>query len=270
MASRIYDRDYDYLVKTRKMDTPEGRKAAKMRQVGKVAELACVYGVGGRGLRAGLAAPPNNIHMVFFQTQQIVDVYREGHPATVKAWRSISDAAVKAIKTGATVDVPKARIKFGVVQTAGTRFLVMVLPSGRRIYYPRAEAYRQFVKYSEEEMIANEFKREKKGWWTDGIKFYGALPMNAGWGDIRTWGSKIFENAIQAMGVDLLDYGCRAAEKAGYDIFMIVHDQALAHVPDDPLRGIDYYREVLCYTQRWARSFPLEADGDVVKYYTKD
>jgi hypothetical protein len=70
------------------------------------------------------------------------------------------------------------------------------------------------------------------------------------------------------MGADLLDQGCIAAVKAGFDIFLIVHDQALCYERDDATIK-DFERE-FCNVGNWAKTFPLAADGCIVNYYTKE
>ena len=72
---------------------------------------------------------------------------------------------------------------------------------------------------------------------------------------------------MQSIGADLLDRGCIEAERQGHDIFMVVHDQAIA--PENDL-GLDHF--IRCFTtkDKWARNFPLEADGAIVNYYLKD
>jgi hypothetical protein len=69
------------------------------------------------------------------------------------------------------------------------------------------------------------------------------------------------------MGADLLDYGCQQAEKEGFDIRMIIHDQILALENGRPVSELV---EAFCRVQPWAATFPQAASGDVVDFYTKD
>ena len=138
------------------------------------------------------------------------------------------------------------------------------------LYYPSPRIKPKFVAYTVAEMAEHEWKRDKGGYWRDEVQFYGTIPGTNGakWGFVNTFGPRAFENAIQAMGVDLLDQGCIAAEKAGFDIFLLVHDQALCLDRSDATIK-DFERE-FCNVGEWAKTFPLAAEGAVVPYYTKD
>jgi hypothetical protein len=78
----------------------------------------------------------------------------------------------------------------------------------------------------------------------------------------------IVHNCVQAMGADLLDEGCISAEKAGFEVFLIVHDQALCYAHNE--LTIEDYEKSFCTVGDWAASFPLAAEGNVVPYYLKD
>ena len=242
------------------------------RTVGKPIELSCVYGTGGEGLLTAL----RETHKVqsfldmpdkaaLKTCNDIVKAYRDKFPKLVQCWRDMEEAAKKAIRTGESTQVAEGKLGFGKVRTAGIEYLVMRLPSGRRMYYPRPEIKAVFKKYKKDEMELEPWKKEKGGYWMDSISFYGKTEQV--WCRIHTWGSRLFENACQAIGADLLNYGCIQAESEGYPIFMIVHDQALCADVGLPLEG---YREALCRKQPWAETFPLEADANVVPFYLKD
>lgn len=238
------------------------------RTISKPVELGCCFGVGGQGLQNGLASPPYNTKLPLKECKRIVKVYRDNHPETVAAWREIEDAVKLAILEGKTTTVLNGRVKVGRVVTAGIRYFVLQLPSGRRLYYPSAEIKPKWVAYTTKEMAAEPWKAEKKGYWRDEIRFLGMRPNNAGWGRIATYGSRLFENIVQAMGADLLDEGCIAATKAGFDIFLIVHDQALSY--KHPEKSLKEFEEAFCSVGAWANTFPLAADAIEVPYYLKE
>lgn len=251
-ASKVYKVAYDMVIKTQ-------------RSVGKVAELACCFGVGGKGLLAGMQQ--NGINDITLkECREIVKIWRENHPATVDCWKEIENAAKAAIRDGTTTQVADGRLAFGRIKTAGIVYLVMRLPSGRRMYYPEPKLKNVFKKYDEEEMLEDPWKREKGGYWIEQISFYGKVENGGMWGRVYTWGSRLFENAVQATGADLLNYGCIEATRDGYEILMIVHDQALARA-NKPLAG---FMEAICRKQPWAETFPLEADGAIVPFYLKN
>lgn len=256
-ASRIFNVPYDQVAKWQ-------------RTIAKPVVLGCCFNVAGLGLQTGLANPPYNTKISLKEAHRIVKIYRDTHPKTVKAWRALEDAAKLAITEGKTTTVLDGLVKFGRVKAAGMTYLVMVLPSGRRLYYPSPRMKQKFVAYTVAEMAEHEWKRDKGGYWRDEIQFYGTIPGTNGakWGFVNTYGGRLFENLVQAMGADLLDQGCIAATKAGFDIFLIVHDQALClDRPDATIK--DFERE-FCNVGEWAKTFPLAADGCIVNYYTKD
>ena len=255
LATRIFGVPYDEVTK-------------KQRTIAKPAELGCCFGVAGKGLQDGLAKAPYYVKLSLKECQHIVSVYRKTHPKTVEAWAALETAAKAAIENGDTSAILDGRVKVGKVTTAGINYLVLRLPSGRRLYYPHARIKPTFKPYSKEEMQAEPWKAEKGGYWLDQIEFWGERPNNAGWGWVGTWGSRLFENIVQAMGADLLDEGCIAAEKAGFDVFLIVHDQALCYAHDE--LTIEDYEKSFCTVGDWAATFPLAAEGQIVPYYLKD
>lgn len=82
---------------------------------------------------------------------------------------------------------------------------------------------------------------------------------------ITDYGLMLAHNCTQATGADLLAHGAIEAEKAGFEPFMLVHDQCLA--PDDGRR--DEFERVMCSIPEWFQGFPLEADAESVRSYQK-
>lgn len=245
------------------------------RTVGKPVELQLGYGTGGRGLRDSLR---DNFGVVLHEDpkeflricNRIVENYRERYSKYPEMWGELERAAKAAIQHGTTTILGDGKVGITKIKTAGIEYLVIRLPSGRRMFYPHPEVKKTFKKYTKEEledMDADDPRKERGGYFIDQISFYGKLEGSGVWGRIHTWGSRLFENLSQGIGADLLAYGCIQAEKAGYDIFMIVHDQALAVDNELPLEG---YLKALCQKQPWAETFPLEADGAIHPYYLKE
>lgn len=239
------------------------------RTIGKPIELSCVYGTGGKGLMIALR-DTHKVHKTLKECNAIVKKYRETFPNLVQTWRDIEDAAKRAIQEGKTTYVADGKLGFGRTIAAGIRYLVMRLPSGRKIYYPDPKVERVFKKYTKEDMLEDPWKAERKGYEIDQISFYGKGEGPGGgaggWGRVYTWGSRLFENACQAIGADFLNYGCIQATKQGYKVLMIVHDQALSN-DNGPLDG---FLKAFCSKQPWAETFPLEATGAVHPFYLKD
>jgi DNA polymerase len=82
---------------------------------------------------------------------------------------------------------------------------------------------------------------------------------------IRTYGGKLSENATQAVARDILAHGLLAAEDAGYEPVMHVHDEILAE-------NCTVEQLVACMSTspHWAEGLPLAAAGFETHRYRKD
>ena len=226
--------------------------------------------VGARGLRTSLAGAPYFIDRSLTECRHYVKTYRDGHPQTIKAWRDIEEGAKYAIKNpGKTADACDGKLRFQCGRVAGITYLTMRLPSGRKLYYPHPTIKATWKAYDPEEMKEEPWKYEDQGYWIDQISFYGKITGKSIWGRVPTWSGRLFENAVQSIGADLLNRGCIEAERRGYPICMIVHDQALCEqsATEGSLEG---FTEALCVKDEWSMTFPLEASGEVTPYYMKE
>lgn len=103
---------------------------SELRPKGKIAVLALGYGGGINALenmggsRMGLSES---------EEREIVKKWRDANPHIVKFWSTIEAAAVKAIKTGDNITIHR-----GIVVSYKWGMLLITLPSGRTICYPRA------------------------------------------------------------------------------------------------------------------------------------
>jgi DNA polymerase len=243
---------------------PYDQVTKAQREVGKVLELQCIYGTGGRGMRDSLAT--KGVEKTLKECNGYVKKFRARFDKYPECWKEMEDAAKLAIKTGKTTRVAGGKMAFGLIKRAGIHFLAMRLPSGRNLFYPHPRIKPVFRKYEKEEMEEDPWKKEKGGYWIDEISFYGKGKDTHFWGRTHTWGSRLFENACQAIGADLLHYGCVKATERGFDIRMIIHDQVLAMADGD----LETFHEAMCLKQPWAETFPLAASSAVVPYYLKE
>lgn len=254
MASKMFGVPYEEVTKDQ-------------RTIAKPVVLGCGYGVGARSLRDTLEKL-YRVKRTRAECKAYVDIYRETHPNTVAAWRELETAAKAAVNVpGKDFDALDGKVSFRVGRVAGIPYLTFRLPSGRRMYYPYPAVKSKFREYDEEEMLEEPWKREERGYWVEELSFYGRITGKAAWGRIGTFGSRLLENLCQAMGADLLDYGCQQAEEEGFDIRMIIHDQILALENGRPVSELV---EAFCRVPEWAATFPQAASGDVVEFYTKD
>ena len=254
MATKLFHVGYDEVTK-------------EQRSIAKVIVLGCGYGVGGKSVK-------NTLELMFrikktrAECKEYVRIYRETHTATVEAWKELETAAKAAVrKAGTEFEALGGKVSFRAGRVAGVNYLTFRLPSGRRIYYPEPVIKDKFRTYDEEEMKEEPWKREERGYWVEELSFYGKITGKGTWGRIGTYGSKWLENLCQAMGADLLDYGCQQVEKEGFDICMVIHDQILAL---DNGRPVDELVAAFCRVPEWAATFPQAASGSVQRFYTKD
>ncbi len=243
---------------------PYDQVTREQRTIGKPVELSCVYGTGGEGLMNALR-DNHDVHKTEEECDAIVAAYRAKFKNLVQCWWDMENAAKTAIRTGKATEIAGGRIAFGRVRRNGETWMVMRLPGGRKLFYPRPEVKSVFRKYKEKDMLKDPRKRETGGYWSDSISFYGSLEGK--WCRISTWGSRLFENACQSIGADLLNYGCIKAEEGGYEIIMIIHDQVLA---EDNQLPLDRFQQLFCSKQPWAETFPLDATASITPFYLKE
>ena len=240
----------------------------EQRQVGKILELQCIYGTGARGMRNSLAAM--GVYRTKAECKVYVDGFRKTFSKYPEAWNTIETAAKKAIANPGKIYLAcEDKIQFQCGRVASISYLTARLPSGRKLYYPHPTVKPQWKPYDADEMEEEPWKREEKGYWIDALSYYGKLPNKSIWGRVHTWGSKIFENLTQALCVDLLNTACIEAERKGYPICLIVHDQALCETAKTT-GCLEDFKRVFCTKDEWAHDLPLSASGDEVPYYLKD
>lgn len=273
------------------------------RSLGKQAVLSGGFGVGADAFKNACAG--YNIHISLELSGDTIKAYREANDQIVAAWWAMGSSAVQAVKTpGTRVQVQglAAPVSFCYhLDVLPFPALTMKLPSGHVLVYPKPElhtiykikqysktekdkytwvtisesyAYEGGSKYPGGDWDDDDLKHSGKlkdgVWKTEELSYYGQLPMSQQWGQVRTFGPRLIENCVQAMAGDFMTHGALNAEKEGYEIFMLVHDQALA--PYLPHKGNtkEGFAAALCKLPPWATGFPLEATSDIVDFYLKE
>jgi DNA polymerase bacteriophage-type len=245
---------------------PSDQITKDQRQAAKGTWLACIYGAGGRTLRRAFK-DVFRIDKTLEECKHYAEVYRETHPEIVDSWASLDGSAKLAIRApGSAFAALDGRVTFKSGSVAGINYLTLRLPSGRRLYYPHPTVKWEWVKYTGEEMEEEPWKREKGGYRSERVSYYGRRQGYADWGRVTMFPAKWLENLIQAMGADFLDHGCLECERNGVDIRMVVHDEIFALK-----NGHDVESVTRMFTKRpeWALDFALEAEGEEVAYYRK-
>lgn len=82
-----------------------------------------------------------------------------------------------------------------------------------------------------------------------------------------TYGSKLFENAVQATAREIFMYHVLKLHEAGYTMLLGVYDEAVLEVPND--KSVSKVKEIMSQTPPWIAGCPLAADAREVSRYTK-
>ena len=218
------------------------------RFVGKQATLVCGYGMGPPKFRLtckkmGGYDLPEGIE------DKAVRAFRKVHAKVVKLWRDLEDAALKAVaKKGEVFRVGK-HLSFQCITTGGITFLFMRLPSGRKLAYPHPK------------IVPGKFEG------TTAVSYYTNI-KGTKWGHISTWGGTWCEQACQAVAADIMANGASNAEREGYQIATLIHDQALAFHQSG--QTVERFVELLTDLPSWAAGLPIAAEGSLVPFYKKD
>lgn len=221
-------------------------KNSHLRQKGKISVLALGYG---GGIAALEAMGGSGLGLTEYEKKETVRLWREANPHIVRFWAVVEKAAITAVKTGNTVTIHR-----GI--TVGFRWgmLLITLPSGRTICYPRA---RISMEYND-------------GWRGDHeiIEYEGMNQTTKKWEITRTYGGKLTENIVQATARDILGIVMLRARRDNLPIVFHVHDEIIAETPiDRPLADVEaLFSEPI----DWCRDLPLKGAGYSTPYYLKD
>tara|TARA_A200000159_G_scaffold162979_1_gene188051 strand:+ start:3258 stop:5576 length:2319 start_codon:yes stop_codon:yes gene_type:complete len=203
---------------------------------------------------------PQEWHDLCFDdlANRAVTAWRQDNPEVVSSWKTIDKAAKDALRNPGKVFNGTEKISFGVTDAPGFRALVMKLPSGHILVYPKAKLV--WAGGADVEIdLSDDFNTE--------IQFWGKVPMKSTWGWCKTYGGKLLENATQAICGDFMANGACIAEKAGYSAFMLVHDELIG--PKLPGQDFETLCNHLCTLPDWAEGMPLAADGKTMPFYMK-
>lgn len=182
---------------------------------------------------------------------EAVDAFRAKYAKVAALWKTADTAARQAIMRPGTV-FACGKLRFHVSHDAGAgmSFLHMRLPSGRSLHYPRPR-----------------LKHAHKGQARTSITYYGQIPGTVIWGDAYLYGGKLVENAVQAICGDIMAHGSAVSIRNGYDVFLLVHDEALAEHRQG--QTAEEFCKHLCTLPEWAAGVPIAAEGEIIPYYKK-
>ena len=173
--------------------------------------------------------------------------WRVANAKIVEYWGLLLEAAIGATNNPDKVYTVNGKIRFRYFKKAG--FLLCYLPSGRPIAYSNPQP-------------AIDEKTER-----DILKFTGTDDKGR-WRRQVTWGGKLAQNITEGICRDLLAVSHIKLERAGYPVFLHVHDQNASEVPVDFGSHQDY-ESIMEQTPQWAAGLPVKAEGFEARRWRK-
>lgn len=237
-----------------------------LRQKGKISELAFGYG-GWIGSAHAFGMPGTDD-----EVKKDILAWRDASPAVVWLWGGQFLGQASSIRDDGFADRwDRTPHYFGVEGMAisaildpGTEYVVkrldgsdsglaflmrgkalyMRLPSGRWLTYHDAQ-----VEQGERGLSIS--------YWGNNTN-----PKNGpiGWINIRTWGSRIVENANQGACRDILRFACINLEQRGYPVVLHVYDEIVCEIPEG-FGSLEEFEAIVTVPPFWARDWPIRAPG---------
>jgi DNA polymerase len=202
--------------------------------------LGAGYGIGAAGLMR--YAEGMGVAMTEDECASAVNAYRSTYPAVPRFWYAVEEAFRDAVlEPGVAFGKQGQFLKKG-------RFLRIQLPSGRSLYY------------DDPLFIPGE-----------GLSYVGQDSFSQKWQRIRTWGSRLTENIVQAVARDILEVGLHRFRDAGGRVVAHVHDEIVGLSPaDEADKMLGVLIKAMTDPIDWAPGLLLDASGYVASRYRKD
>ena len=222
----------------------------ELRAKGKIAELALGY-QGGTGALINMGAL--EMGLTEEELPEIVTRWRDANSRIKSLWYEMDAAAIEVIGNGgsATVRGLKLSREYDIAQ--GISKFVIQLPSGRCLYYINPS------------LGTNQFGGSS-------IIYNGVDQTTKRWKQIETYGGKLTENCVQAIARDALAGAVDRLEAAGFPIVFHVHDEVCIDMKPfgTPKEMLEAVTSIMAAPIPWASTLPLNADGWVGDFFTKD
>lgn len=236
----------------------KGNPEYALRQRGKVAELALGYQGGVSAMRR-MDAGHNLDDLSDDEVKGIVDRWRETNSMIRDLWNIVDSAAVTVITNGGAQTI-RSETTDAVITLAceldvitGTRYMTILLPSGRKLYYPSPEI-------------------GVNRWGNPSVSYMGQNQTTKRWERVETYGGKLVENIVQAIARDCLAIAIENLEAQGLHVVFHIHDEVVIDTPAwaDNDTMLDTVTKIMTKPIPWAQALPLNADGWVDKFFKKD
>ena len=236
----------------------KGNPEYALRQRGKVAELALGYQGGVSAMRR-MDVGHNLDDLSDDEVKGIVDRWRETNSMIRDLWNIIDSAAITVITYGGAQTI-RSETTDAIITLAceldvitGTRYMTILLPSGRKLYYPSPEI-------------------GVNRWGNPSVSYMGQNQTTKRWERVETYGGKLVENIVQAIARDCLAIAIENLEAQGLHVVFHIHDEVVIDTPAwaDNDTMLDTVTKIMTKPIPWAQALPLNADGWVDKFFKKD
>ena len=236
----------------------KGNPEYALRQRGKVAELALGYQGGVSAMRR-MDVGHNLDDLSDDEVKGIVDRWRETNSMIRDLWNIVDSAAITVITYGGAQTV-RSETTDAIITLAceldvitGTRYMTILLPSGRKLYYPSPEI-------------------GVNRWGNPSVSYMGQNQTTKRWERVETYGGKLVENIVQAIARDCLAIAIENLEAQGLHVVFHIHDEVVIDTPAwaDEDTMLETVTKIMTKPIPWAQALPLNADGWVDKFFKKD
>ena len=192
--------------------------------------------------------------------------WRKEHPATVKFWYDLDDAAKHALEFPGSI--PEVR---GIRFQKEEHWLTMRLLNGKKLYYfapefrlrmPPAHKPKE-IEACAKGTCSHEPRR---------VVSYMAVKEGR-WQRIYGYGGKWSENAVQAHAREILEACKGEVERVFHEvkptpIVLCVYDEIVCEVPEDMV-SLEKFEKALSYREDWYKDWPISCDAWVGERYRK-
>ncbi len=200
----------------------------------------------------------------------IVDGWRAKHPAIVKSWYDLQDAAIMAVSQPGTI-IPCCKVRY----LCSKGFLWCMLPSGRVMAYPQPRIIRQkterLTPFDGDPTQGVHNIPEDAEWvcidgawytqqttWSNVVEVWGL--EQGQWRSYTLYGGLQCENICQGIARDVLADAMKRIDKAGYEIVLHAHDEVLCECPLN-FGSTQELADLLSVAEPWMAGLPLNAKG---------
>lgn len=225
------------------------------RFIGKQLTLGCGYQMGWQKF-ADSCTKVADVVVDDELAKHAVMTWRTTNAQIVITWRELQDMAFKAVqRPGKEIIACEGLI---CCQVNGS-FLVLELPSGRRLFYPHPRIEMVTAPWDAEKPEEEQQKRP--------AVVYQEVRGND-WKRGVMYGGKWMENIIQGLCRDLMAYAMVRLREHGWHPVLTVHDEVVC---EEPVGAKTPERLVtsLCELPPWAMGFPIKAKGWKGRRYGK-